>query len=590
MKQTSIIQFACLAVSVVGCVHAALADESLPTPADITFEAQDGASAPVPVERAGELALPRARLADVRTVPMFSVGVDFRQILSLKKLLVGRHGPNIADEFLMLELPGEEEWDTGNDTPVLFRFDSYITRPQINYFGDMVVPMSAEAAAEFHGESLKDNDIRKVDDGVFEVEDMLCVVADNHYAMRYSENVEHGEEDIAQLRAFMQKAASERSRHTGFISSTPSKIGRSVVKPELASVRARLSADMQRRDDQDEEAHLISSMWPRLQLALFDAFFSDTETIEYTIDFEEASRSLTISLDVKTSKGTPLDQYIGRLSQTRNRLVSYLHPDQTAFVSLNLPLSDDFAKAVPQVGNYLTAALFAEAGLSDSPASGVSEALKHIAEIKTAQCLIQAVPTEQDSTAVITIIPLEAATALQAPLVQLASGIQEAGVQNVGEVAGWPVCEFRQLDQTLGLSDVDGLSSYVVATEECVALMMGREDDLSVLEDVLKREFEASAAGGRFHRTAFAISTTLESFQFFDERVLGKSFFVSPADIESDTANNVPAKAGRVEMSLRTAPQQMTLVTTFDDPALRAGCAFVSLSIEGFMGIVEGLF
>lgn len=527
-------------------------------------------------------------VADVQVIPVFSMTQDIRSVLRFNEAMQEREKrrPNVAKSIgsRLLFAIVTEYLEVVPEPAGVFRFDAAMTRPAIDYYGDLVLPFSPELLKELKS----DENIKQLEPNVFESNGTVVFVSERHYAASYGEDIAHTPEDIVRIRRLLQETEANPPQNTAAITVTPQKIGRSALKAELAGVRAQLQAEAQQRDDEDEVESLTRGLWQRLQISAFDAFFNDTEQLRFSMDYDESGQALVVELDVKCAKKSVLDEYIGKVAATRSRVLSYLHPDQVGFVSATIPLSEEIATPLPRIAALLAAELTGDAeGLAGSLPASMESTLQKITDDRRVECLIQTVPTGDDSTASVIILPLEYASTLQAPLIQLVSS-STGELNTIGEIDGFPVSEISELSQSLKSFGMTGdPKAMFVTTDQCIAVMLGTEDDIPLLETILHQDFEAPAAAAtRFQRSVFAAEANMASLSALDHSLLGNSLMLAkPNDKDDDS----PEPAGKLVFYVHTAPQRLTLTARFEGDTMISGIILLDSSVELLMGLYEYL-
>lgn len=557
--------FLCLANPAIGT--SMTLDERKPVPADAE---EANAVEPEPV--------PRVRLSSVDMIPIYSIGADVNALNELGAFFEKRIAKEERENFIFFDF-AEGASDLGPLPEVAnFGFNGFLTRPEISYYGDLVCPLHKGLADEIK----KDSDTKKRAEGVYENDGMTVVFTDTSYGLSYGENLEYSSEDATRLRRLMRETAETSMKHICFIKSEPYKIGRSVLKPQLNAVRSMLHTQAQRRDAEPELNYLARATYQRTLVSLLDVFFNETKSIKYALDFDSNSPSVTASITVDAVTGTSLDKYVSRISSQRSRLLSYLHPDQRGFVSASIPLSEDLANNMPRIMGLGASAIAGED--ATEPLAGIEHALRQIQDERSIECLVQALPGSNDTLSFIIIVPLQDAASLNKPLIQLVSGVnngtQEASI-DLGRVGEW-----RAHNLNLGFeSDSGDRHSFVVITDDCIGLCLASKSDMPVVQAVLERDFEESAAAKRFQRSALAIATTHSSFRAFGEQAFGNS--VPKLKVPDDKS---PLPDGRIELSLQTAPHQLTITARFDNDGIDDGIWLFSSTLEMLLELVEELY
>lgn len=542
-------------------------DERKPAPADAV---ETDVVEPEPV--------PRVSLSSVQMVPVYSVGADLNALKELDAFFEKRISKEEREDFVFFEL-AEASSDLAPLPKVAkFVFNGFLTRPAIGYYGDMVCPLHQGLADEIK----KDSDTKKRAEGVYENDGMTVVLTDTSYGLSYGENLEYSTEDATRLRRLMRDTAETSMKHVCFIKSEPYKIGRSVLRPQLNAVRSMLHTQAQRRDAEPELDYLARATYQRTLVSLLDAFFNETKSIEYSLDFDRNSPSVTASITIEAVTDTSLDKYVSRISSQRSRLLSYLHPDQCGFVSASIPLSEDLASNLPRIMALGASAI---AGVDTTkPLAGIEHTLRQIEDERSIECLVQALPGRDDTHSYIMIVPLQNAASLNTPLIQLVSGVNNGNEEtstDLGRIGEW-----RAHNINLGLESGSGdWHSFIVITDDCFALCFASESDMAAVQAVLERDFEESAAAKRFQRSTFAVATTHSSFRALGDQVFGNSLpELKMPDDES------PLPDGRLELSLQTAPHQLTITARFDNDAIGDGILLFSSTLGMLLELVEELY
>lgn len=572
--------FLCLAVPAVST--AMTFDESIrdsPTPVSA-----DADSTTVPAAAVEERVVPQVSPASVQMIPIYSFGADLHKMQQMASLFKNRLSEKDFEQHMLLEL-GEESVELGSEpNNAKFVFNGYLTNPAITYYGDLVCSLPKGMADAMK----QDSDFKKLDDGVYESDGMTVVMSDTSYAATYGDDLAYSSKDVTRLRRFMQESAAVSVKQMCFVRSEPSMIGRSAIKPQLNAVRAMLHTQAQRRDDEPELTYLARSTQYRTFVTLLDAFFNETKSVEYFLDFDKDAPSISVSVTINAVTGTSLDKYISRLHSQRSSLLTYLHPDQQGFVSATIPLSNDLAENLPQIAG-LGAQAIVSAGGDTSSLSGIDNALQQIADDKSIECLVQALPSSDETFSYIVIVPLQEAGSLQAPLIQLVSAVAtgtKSEAVPLGSLGQWPVHNLSL--QGLGLSDGSSPNtkhSFVVSTDNCIAWCLASEEDYPVLQAVLERDFEETPAAKRFQRTAFAASTTHSGLKKFSEQIFDDSI---PDLMVPDGES--PMAEGRLGFRLNTAPHQITLTAKFDNNAIGDGMSLVSANVDMLLELLESFY
>lgn len=557
--------FLCLAVPAIS--SAMIIDEESPVPADAA-QANSVESEPAP----------KVSLSSVKIVPIYSVGADLNALQKLSEFFETRIEKDVRENILFFDFASAPADLAPLPSVAKFGFNGVLTRPATEYYGDLVCPLHKGLAEEI----TKDSDTIKRGEGVYENDGMTVVLSDNSYGLSYGENLEYSAADATRLKQLMKETAETSINNVCFIKSEPYKIGRSVLKPQLNAVRSMLHTQAQRRDDELELDYQARATYQRTLVSLLDAFFNETKSIEYALDFDANNPSVTLSITVNAVTGTALDKYVARIGSQRSRLLSYLHPDQRGFVSASIPLSEELASNLPRIMGLGASAI---AGMdATKPLAGIEHALRQIEDEKSIECLVQALPGSDDTLSYIMIVPLRDAASLNTPLIQLVSAVDDSNGKASTELGR--VGEWQAHNLNLGLeSDSGEKQSFVVTTDDCIALCLATEGDMPVIQAVLERDFEETAAARRFQRSAFAFATTHSSMKQLNDQLFDDSMLeLKVPDDES------PLPEGRLELSLQTAPHQLTMTARFDNDAVGDGISLFSSTLEMLLEQVENLY
>ena len=513
---------------------------------------------------------------DQELISVASLTAELKQFQQSREHAVRILGEDISDLELYeaLEELGHPAADSGFPTTALF--EVYITKStltsELGSGMDMVYPGGKNELLKIISDD--DTKLTELQDDVLVVDDELTVVlGDGRFAIPLVENEQRGDAQFSRLRKLMDDVARHRSHKMLSISSRPSEIGRSTLKPLIDGLRATLLTQAQRRDDDDEFSDATRSLQQHSLVGLLDSFFNDCEEFEYSLNYDDADNTTDLQIRMVAKKKSETNRFIGQFASVRNRTLSWLHPDSAAFVSFSVPLPDLVTDALPKIMSEGFLAVESELNLTDhliDPA-----VVEQFAGKKQFDAVLQAIPTDE-RTAHILVLPLESANSLESTWLKLVSASGDIGVQlNVGEVGGWPLHAFYEdNDFWAQLTSSPDAAFYCVMTDQCVAFLAGTADDISLFEQIVTRDFEPSERNNRFRQAAFAASiptTFLNSLSLLE----------LPTSIRHRiTENGLSAIDDDITVTLHAEPQTLVLNARFDADAFVSAMTAYTYSIE----------
>lgn len=524
---------------------------------------------------------------EVHVIPMLSLKSDLRTILKAKEHFVelcGSEDGADAAIFEVVSMGGEiSETLLLDDNPLRMIYDISFTQPTFTMVADMVVPTGEGVLEEILGTEETEEGVTDVD-GVVTVDGGSAIISERYLALRQLGGNIFVKDTAAQLRQLLKDVESRHQQKTFTISAHPRKFGRSALKPTLTSMRATLLTQAQERDNDDPLSSMSRAFLYKSFATWFDAFFDDTERLELVFDYSESERTSSVELILEAAKGSPLDQYIGRLSKVRSRSLSYLHPDHEAFGAFSIPLPELLTDILPQLSSNSLQLLQKELGMTETPNAAVVEVIRQLANRAQLDLLTQVVQLPEGGRTVVFVMPLDAASALEPTSIQLVSGLYGSHWEmNFGEVGGYSLHrldgqQFGLLAGALGGADCD---VYFVMTEHCVAIAIGGEESLDVFENVITRDFDSAASASRFARSAFAM-------QFPASVLTDLEMAEQPAGITTRLNDDEDAPVhDNVTFALNTAPQQLTITATFEPDALITALTSHELCIDVLSAGIE---
>ncbi len=517
----------------------------------------------------------------VRLVPVTSFKADVRGLLKLKEHLLQLSGSEDADAvegtiFELLEMDDRPRVMPDAAQPKYIRFELYNCVPSSGLVFDIVMPGSREDLLATLGE--ESTDVEERTDGVLMAGEVPCVCSEDYFAVSMVEDLIGVEDSVLRLRKLLRETETCRLQSVFSISSSPRQIGRSLIKPQLAAQRAGMLTQAQRRDSEPDLGYLSRTLQMKSMVGLFEAFFQDTENIEFSLDFSEHSLRSVIELRIKAKKDSALARYISRCNHSRNRAMRWLHPDHKAFAALALPLPKLLKSMLPALTKETLKFLQQESSVPDSPSPAAAALVDQVIERDQLECLIQVVPVPQDgSHAEIFILPLGSASVLESTVIQLVSAVPDVWERSVAEIVGWPVNRLRGQTEfmTTASSDDDG-QLYWVMTDQCVAAWIGTEESLEVLERILTHDGEEHATADRYGRTAFAAATNRPYFAG-DFREL---FDIPDAMVARLKEDGPESLDDNIELAVQTEPQTLSLTATFQPDAAFAAVQIYELGLN----------
>ncbi len=524
---------------------------------------------------------------EVSLVPLLSLKADVREALQCLKLYETLAGADSGREeyalFEIMEIASSSENVLAEDDPSQMVYDIHLTFPKLSMVADLVVPVGSEALDELM--DIDESEVEERADGLMVGDDAAFIKTDRYVAVQQIEGNIFVKDTAARLTRLLKDVESNRVSQTLSISAKPRKVGRSPLKPMLASMKATLLTHAQQRDNDDPLSATSRSFVFKSFAAWFDALFEDTETFELNFDFSESQQTSLVELKLAAAENSTLDQYISRLSKVRSRSLSYLHPDNEAFLSMSIPLPKLLTDLLPQLSSESLVALQSAVGMSETPSPALAEVIRQLVERSQLDLLLQAVPLPSGGRAAIMVLPLDSASALEPASIQLISGLADSHWSlNDGEVAGYALhtLDGQQFGFGADLGGIDG-DVYFVMTEHCLAIAVGEEELLDVLEEVITRGFDPPRAASLFARSAFAA-------QFRGRLFSDLEFTDVPDGIQNRLKEDEEAEIhDNVTFALNTAAQQLTISATFDPDALVAALATHEFCVEVLSAGIESL-
>ncbi|APZ93974.1 hypothetical protein [Fuerstiella marisgermanici] len=508
---------------------------------------------------------------EVQLIPLITLKSDLRTTMKAKEHFMELAQTNDANEvgdvaiFELANIGGvTSESLLADEAPRRMIYDIHFTFPKFSMVGDLVIPGGDAQLEEVLGKSNEEQEVTQDANGMTTVDGGAFITTDRYLAVRQLEGNVTVKDTAAQLRQLLKDVESNRQQKTFTISGNPRKLGRSALKPKLAAMRATMLTQAQERDNDDPLSAMSRSLMYRMYATWFDAFFDDTERLELVFDYSESDRTSSVELILDAVKGSPLAQYIGRLSNVRSRGASYLHPEHEAFVAFSIPLPEMLTNILPQLSSASLLWLQKELGMGESPNPAVSDVVQQLADRGQLDLLAQVVALPDGGRTMIFVMPLDSASALESTSIQLVSKMNDSHWElNSGEVGGYPM---HRLDgQQFGLSGAYGGTDgdvYFVMTEHCIAMAIGREDSLGILQKIIARDFDADTATSRLSRSAFAMQ--------FPARVLTElDMTEQPAGLTARLADDEDSPIhDNVTFALNAAPQQLTITATCESDAM----------------------
>ena len=429
----------------------------------------------------------------VRTVKMY----QYLRQLSGQDELDGMIS-DILDEVVSMGLVAER--DSAN-----LLYDVSLAYPQYAPLFVVVTPMTAEQVQE----EILDEDKRvQVDGEVHEYDDIALLVTENYVALAGDDgdNITFPNRDARIKQAFHETKNARHSKLAS-LSSRPRDIGKSGLRTFFNGIRATLLADAQRRDDDSDIDHVGRSLVQRSQVELLDLFFNDIEEVEYSLDWSENDKSMTVELRIVAHEDSGLDQYIARVRKSGNRSLAWLHPDHSSFATMSVSIPKLFSESSDQIAAALPDFLQDSLLLSNGAAQQTQAAFDAFVQNGSIEHLVQIIPTDEDSSIAVGITPFSEGLSLSPAVSELVNAIDDpTQLTTVTDIGGWPVYKSHDFGGEFYGKRCD---AYVTITDNSFAWMIGTDDDISVFEDVVLREYSPDEAGNRFRRAAFGMQMEL---------------------------------------------------------------------------------
>lgn len=511
-----------------------------------------------------------------RLIPVITVAADIQEFRQSRDQAVRLLGEDHAspDLYGLLDAFFADEDTTKSDgSQRVARLEMYVTQAmpsgELGYGLDIVYPGDKERFLKIVG--AQQLEYREIEQDVLLMGgNETCVLGSGFVAIPQIDDEPYGPPQVDRLRKLMADTAMTRYENTLSVSSRPSQIGRSTLKPVIDGIRATLLTQAQRRDDDAEISYLTRTVQRRSLVALLDSFFNDCEELEYSLNYKESERTTDLQLRMTAKKNSAADQFIARFHSVRNRSMLWLHPNHTAFVSLALPLPDVVTETMPKLTAEVALALQTESGLHQN------QIVEHIGGKKQFDALLQAIPKE-DRIAHVLVLPLESASALESTWINLVSTTAKNGsvVLNVGEVGGWPLHAITEDNASwVDLTGAPDAGLYWVMADDCMAFLVGTEDDVPLFEQIITRNFEPSAQSNRFRNAAFAASSP----SMFLHR-LGIADVPESVRQRAET-DGVSAINDDITVVLHAQPHTLLLTATFEPDAFLSALTTYTASLE----------
>ncbi|MEZ6061479.1 MAG: hypothetical protein R3C19_14130 [Planctomycetaceae bacterium] len=514
-------------------------------------------------------------VAPQQLVDIFSLRADVRKLLKAQSSFTAISGDGeVNDEFLfgILDVIERQKLLVA-DSPAFFRCDLSATWPEEGLAVTAVAPIGRDRIHEWFDEDPEK--FEEASDGITMIDGTPVLIADDYTALLQCDTP-IAEDRLVRLNRVLKETRELRHQKMASLSSQPRQIGRSALKPFIASFRAGLAADAQRRDNESDFDFSWRSLYQRSVLALVDVFFNDIERLEYSLDWSEADESLVFEVKIEAAKKSSLDQYVDRVRSGDSRALSWLHPDHEMFATATVPIPAFIQELLPEVGKATAVAVQQEWRLSDGTREQIGRFFSDIGERGRLDALIQTIPVSDGSRAIAGVLPLDVGGSLSPAVVELvsATGGFDSSVPTT-DIGGWPLHRMKDFDafQTTGASGDCDL--FLVVTENAIAWIIGTEKSIPVLETIVLREFQADAEGDRFRRCAFAAKSSAASLLRFSE-------------FADNTKERVPkhvadqAPRDNIRITLDTEPHTLLLTAHFERDATLLGLQafnFVTLSL-----------
>ena len=511
-------------------------------------------SADEPAESTQKTGIPVAK-QEVRLTPLLTIKGDIRRIqaaITHAKELTQSEEP--SDFFVSLSVISETDFSSVPETEQpMFQLYISSTFPILTIAVDIVTWGNKTQFQKLIADAAEDETFQELPDGTLVSDSLMGVFSERYFAMRQLDHEYSCTTTLSDLRKLLQTVEQDRLSKTFSISTRPRQTGRSNLQPILAVQKATLETNAQQRDKEDSLVAIGRPLSYRMLTGLFNAFFEDTENVEYSFDYSPHDQSSSVELKFAALKGSEFDRYISRLSQPRNRALSYVHPEHTSFAALSLPLPELLTNVLPDLSSESLKSLQQLAGTGVAPTPAIRQVMSQFAESRQLNYLIQTVKLPEQTQATVMVIPLGAASTLESISVELISATNDGHWQsNFGNVGGWPVHRGK----------FDEFEFYFTLTDQCVAVVIGPESSLGTLEKVVIRDFDETPSVSRLGRTALAVKTSSVALH----GVLG---FELPMRIVKQLQHGGPASVNdAIEVSVQTEPHQVSIRATFGPDAL----------------------
>lgn len=453
----------------------------------------------------------------VDLIPVVSLKGDLRSLLKAKEYVkeLQVEGATDATMFELVEFTDELPSLPDQTEPRTTRIEAYLASAKlggdISMAMDLILPGDKQALLDVLGGDAE-TEIVQQDEGVVMMGGIPCVATERYFGIpQMDDEHRNSDNEIERLQKLLRETEEERLTKTMSISSRPKEIGRSQIGPILQAYRATLLTQAQRRDEEDDGPYLARSVLQKSMVALFDLLFQEVEQLEYSYTFAENDKSSDIQMRVETTKGSAASRYIRSLQKKRNRSLGWLHPKQQLFASASLPIPELLRKSLPDLSRLVLTALHEQLPQTSGPNPVFERVLRQFVEEERFEFLCQTIPVSDDAMATFVVIPLTSASSLESATIQLINATESSSFElNIGDAGGWPVHAFS--DGPEFLSDITDEEEFLwVLTDDCLVISFGGdnlEDWLSMLEEIVTRDFEPPPEAERFSRVSVALQTT----------------------------------------------------------------------------------
>lgn len=519
---------------------------------------------------------PEPRLVKTsESVELIKLAIGLTHLVKLEKEFKERFS-KFESDFLFdvsSEMPGIEK----ATSDVSFGQSIGVMLPEFENYIAMALPV--EASELFADE---DYELGEDTDGNATVGGQKVVKTDKYVGLVSESDevqLENSNQIVRQLIDYVVKSESNLMT----IQSSPATIGRSLLKTHLMGYRAVLDTAAQRQDDESDLDYSLRSLTSGHLGKLVELIFRDVEKVSFRASNSDPANPFVFEVALDCRKKSEILGYFQDMKQRRNRSLSWLHPNATAFATVALALPEPIQKQLLTAGAATAASIRDEAGLSVRAVGQTEGVFRGVAESGAFEVLLQKVPFDEETDCYVGTVPLTSTSVFDSELIQLVS--DQDSLTTITEVDGWPV---YSADGWLGLDLDEGWVPCVVATDSMLSLVVFKEADqekgLALTTELIRREFTPSRKGARYGNAILAGELSVSDVVNFMEDNRDDWTPYLPTDSESaDASQRLQLTQDQVRWSMGLDGQRVVAKCYFEPNAM----AFGVLCFEALISVVD---